>query len=68
MLWKQLDSSSPEAGHLLDSRLLQWSFKQPDSVEGVQSFLEKRAPSFRQTGELPDDFPWWPELDIKPRL
>jgi len=68
MLWKQLDGSSPEAAHLLDSRLLQWSFKQPDSVEGVQSFLQKRSPKFRQTGELPDDFPWWPELDVKSRL
>jgi len=68
MLWKQLDSSSPEAAHLLDSRLLQWSFKQPDSVEGVQSFLQKRPPQFRQTGELPDDFPWWPELNTKSRL
>ena len=46
----------------------QWSFNQPDSVEGVQSFLEKRPPQFRNTGELPDDFPWWKSVDVKPRL
>lgn len=53
MIWKQLEGSSPEEAHLLDSRLLQWSFNQPDSVEGVQSFLEKRPPQFRTSGELP---------------
>ena len=50
-------ASSPEEAHLLDSRLLQWSFNQPDSEEGVQSFVEKRTPNFRTTGELPDHFP-----------
>ena len=50
-------ASSPEEAHLLDSRLLQWSFNQPDSEEGVQSFVEKRTPHFRTTGELPDHFP-----------
>ena len=38
MLWKQLEGSSPEEAHLLDSRLLQWSFNQPDSVEGVPNY------------------------------
>ena len=68
MLLKQLDNSSPEEGHLLDSRLLHWSFNQPDSTEGVQSFFsEKRPPSFRQTGELPD-FPWWRHQDVRAAL
>lgn len=68
MLWKQLDNSSPEAAHLLESRLLQWSFNQPDSTEGVQSFLQKRPPAFRQSGELPDWFPWWNPLETRSRL
>ena len=68
MLWKQLDGASPEHAHLLDSRCLQWSFNQPDSTEGVQAFLQKRPPQFRQTGELPDWFPWWNPLDITPRM
>ena len=38
MLWKQLEGSSPEEAHLLDSRLLQWSFNQPDSVEGGPNY------------------------------
>lgn len=68
MLWKQLDNSSPEQAHLLDSRLLQWSFNQPDSEEGVKSFIEKRSPKFRLTGELPDMYPWWTEIDTKSRM
>ena len=68
MLWKQLDNSSPEQAHLLDSRLLQWSFNQPDSEEGVKSFIEKRPPRFRTTGELPDMYPWWNEVETKSRL
>ena len=34
----------------------------------VQSFLEKRPPQFRTTGELPGDFPWWKAVDVRPRL
>lgn len=68
MLWKQLDNSSPEEAHLLESRLLQWSFNQPDSTEGVQSFLEKRPPAFRQSGELPEWFPWWNSLETRSRM
>ena len=51
MIWKSSDRPdvSPEQAHLLDSRLLQWSFNQPDSTEGVVSFMEKRAPKFRTT-------------------
>jgi enoyl-CoA hydratase/carnithine racemase len=68
MLAKQLDVSSPEEALLLESRLLSWAFRQPDAKEGTVSFMQKRLPNFRTTGELPDDFPWWPSVDVKSRL
>jgi hypothetical protein len=58
MLWKQLENSSPEQAHLLDSRLLQWSFNQPDSDEGVQSFIVSTIQPYRIQSTLPNQL-WY---------
>lgn len=68
MLWRQPQDASPEATHLLESRLLAWCFAQPDALEGAMSFKEKRLPRFRTSGELAPDYPWWRELEIRSRL
>lgn len=59
--------SSPEEAHLLESRVFYDLYNGKDSTEGVQSFLEKRAPSFESTMEkdAPSAWPWWDELKVE---
>ncbi len=55
---------SPIPVHALDSRLIAGLPGHADTVEGVQSFLEKRPPNFPLT--VPDGLPQWlPWLDKK---
>jgi enoyl-CoA hydratase/carnithine racemase len=63
LLWKMLGADHPMEAHKLDSRLIHAMGASPDAYEGVQSFLEKRAPRFtmKVSSDLPDVFPWWEE-------
>jgi len=60
MLFRLSALESPEHSFALESRLIASCGTNPDSVEGVVSFLERRAPEF--TGvvskDLPDFLPW----------
>ncbi|KAF8250035.1 ClpP/crotonase [Wilcoxina mikolae CBS 423.85] len=59
--------STPEETHLLDSRLLGELYNGPDKQEGVDAFLQKRAPNFTASVEkdLPLNVPWWQAVDTK---
>ena len=63
-------STSPEQAHLLESRSIYWAARQSDAREGIQSFLDKRAPVFPMDpfADSPDWFPWWQEVSTKSRL
>ena len=55
LLWEGLNSSASE----IDARefpLFEWVCKQPDAVEGVVSFLEKRDPKWKMSAgtDIPD--------------
>ena len=67
MMWKMLGASHPMEAHRIDSQVIDFMGKGPDSREGVESFLEKRAPKFsmKVSKDLPDFYPWWeqPEYD-----
>jgi enoyl-CoA hydratase/carnithine racemase len=67
MLWKMLGADHPMEAHKLDSRLIHAMGASPDAYEGVQSFLEKRAPHFsmKVSSDLPDVFPWWTEREFE---
>jgi enoyl-CoA hydratase/carnithine racemase len=61
MLWRGMVADHPMYAHRVDSRAIRYTGKQPDAIEGVTSFLEKRPAQF--TGSvsagLPDIFPDW---------
>ena len=68
MLWRMLGEPHPMAAHRLDSRLMSQIGGGPESKEGVQSFLEKRPPTFpgRVSSDMPACYPWWEEEEFRP--
>ncbi|MFC9356054.1 enoyl-CoA hydratase-related protein [Rhodococcus sp. NPDC057014] len=51
---------TPDAAFALDAKLISHAFSSADSVEGISSFLERRAPQFtgRTDSDLPGFLPW----------
>jgi enoyl-CoA hydratase/carnithine racemase len=60
LLYRMASADSPFPVHELDSKLIGGLGANPDAVEGVLSFLQKRPPSFgmRVEKDLPDYLPW----------
>lgn len=55
MMWQMLGASHPMEAHRLDSAAMEYMGASADSLEGVSSFLEKRAPEFPM--RVSADFP-----------
>ena len=66
LLWHGLSEQDPQSAHLIESRSFFWAGQQKDSYEGVQSFLEKRAPNFtmKPSSDMPDFYPWWKQTKV----
>jgi enoyl-CoA hydratase/carnithine racemase len=66
LLWHGLGEDDPHSAHLVDSKCILWTGRNRDAYEGVQSFLEKRAPQFTMSAwsEMPDFYPWWKEPKV----
>lgn len=67
MLWQGLTLPHPMDAHRRESKLVRHLGKGPDALEGVGSFLEKRAPQFssRPSRDLSPFADWWamPDYD-----
>ena len=63
MLWRMMGAPHPMSAHRIDSRGIQIRGRSADTIEGVNSFLEKRPAKFEMTvsKDLPDIFPDWEE-------
>ena len=58
LMWRGLAARTPYSAHIADSRAMHVMGQRADVREGIESFLEKRAPSFpgRVSTDLPDVF------------
>lgn len=67
MLWRLPSEPHPMMAHRIDSRSIYRLSRSRDAREGVQSFLEKRAPAYPDTvgDNMPDFYPWWKEPEYR---
>jgi enoyl-CoA hydratase/carnithine racemase len=65
LMWR--NPGTAEGTHLLDSEILLELFDGKDKKEGVDSFLQKRAPRFEgnMVDNAPSVWPWWEPVDTK---
>jgi enoyl-CoA hydratase/carnithine racemase len=61
MLWRLSATEHPMMAHRIDSRAIYRLSRSADAREGIQSFLEKRAPDYpgKVSADMPDFYPWW---------
>jgi enoyl-CoA hydratase/carnithine racemase len=66
LLWRMLGADHPMAATIAESRGVQFRGPTADVKEGIESFLQKRAPKFPLTvsKDLPDIFVDWQQPDF----
>lgn len=63
MMWRLMSADHPMEAHKIDSRAIYSLSRSADAKEGIDSFLEKRAPRYpdRVSESMPGFYPWWDE-------
>jgi enoyl-CoA hydratase/carnithine racemase len=69
LMWQMLGASHPMDAHRMESIYIAQRAPSADAVEGAQSFLEKRPPSFPLTvsADMPAEAPWRTEPPFERR-
>ncbi|MBJ19849.1 MAG: crotonase/enoyl-CoA hydratase family protein [bacterium] len=68
MMWQMLGATHPMEAHRLDSKAMNYMGAREDSREGIESFLEKRSPTFplRVSIDFPEDLGFLKEPPYEP--
>ncbi len=63
MLWHNHSLPHPMMAHRVDSRATFGLANSPEAMEGISSFLQKRAPNWpgKVSSDMPAFYPWWEE-------
>lgn len=67
LLWNLSGKDHPVYANMYESRGLYHAGRSPDAVEGIMSFLQKRAPKYpgKVSTDMPPGFPWWEEPEYR---
>jgi len=67
LIWTMAGTEHPMQAHRIESKGFHWAGQQPDVVEGIMAFLEKRKPNYSMSVKdgMPPFYPWMEEPPFK---
>ncbi|NLV22509.1 MAG: crotonase/enoyl-CoA hydratase family protein [Syntrophomonadaceae bacterium] len=67
LIWTMAGTEHPMQSHRIESKGFHWAGQQPDVVEGIMAFLEKRKPNYSMSVKdgMPPFYPWMEEPPFK---
>ncbi|HWQ73870.1 MAG TPA: crotonase/enoyl-CoA hydratase family protein [Syntrophomonas sp.] len=67
LIWTMAGTEHPMEAHRIESKAFHWAGQQPDVVEGIMAFLEKRNPNYAMSVKdgMPPFYPWMEEPPFK---